>query len=515
LRILGGASGGEPEARAYLQARLAVLWKVMFWAFVSVVALQAMLYELAYPAIRPQLQDWVYVVAACGLGGMAIVWRALLGRRPLALGTLYVVDLTFCAGAGLSLGAVAVLAYDFAPSHYTCMIYASFAVFTRTIVVPSSGRWTFVTSLVTFVPMVAAAIVLAGLGIEPPALAFVIGATLLCAVAVALATRGSVTIYGLRRQVSAAMQLGQYTLEKKLGEGGMGVVYRARHVMLRRPTAVKLLHPERVGAENLARFEREVQLMSTLTHPNTVAVFDYGRSPDGVFYYAMEDLGGGIDLENLVRRFGPQPAARVIQILEQVCGALEEAHGLQLIHRDIKPPNIILCVRGGMPDVVKVVDFGLVKVIGGEAGPILGTPAYVAPEVVTDPASIGPASDLYALGAVGYFLLTGRRVFEGKSALELCLAHVTVEVMAPSRFAPVPAELEAIVLRCLAKTPAARFASARELALALRAVPVEGGWSREDAARWWAEFERTQQAALVASVTPTMTITVSLGERSA
>ena len=338
-------------------------------------------------------------------------------------------------------------------------------------------------------------------------------------VAVLLAAAGSRIIYGLRRQVSAAEQLGQYTLDRKIGEGGMGAVYLAHHVLLRRPTAIKLLLPDRNRADSLERFEREVQLMSQLTHPNTVAVFDYGRSFDGVFYYAMEYLGGGVDLEHLVERYGPQPAGRVAGILIQVCGALQEAHDRGLIHRDIKPANILLCERGAMPDVAKVVDFGLVKEFTTETGAstqvILGTPAYIAPEAVTDPNSIGPAVDLYALGAVGYFLLTGRRMFEGKTAVDVCIQHVTTIPRRPSEVAAihVPPELEAVIMRCVAKQPGDRHASAAALAVALAECPRGTDWNEEEARAWWRAFAIQEAATASTSSTPTRTMAIDLAGR--
>jgi eukaryotic-like serine/threonine-protein kinase len=284
---------------------------------------------------------------------------------------------------------------------------------------------------------------------------------------------------------------------------------------LRRPTAVKLLLPDRVGgADNLDRFEREVQLMSQLTHANTVAVFDYGRSPDGVLYYAMEYLAG-IDLEHLVRTHGAQPAGRVVAILVQVSGALQEAHDAGLIHRDIKPANIILCERGGVPDVAKVVDYGLVKEFAADSAAstqvVLGTPSYLAPEAVTDPSTVGPPADLYAVGAVGYFLLTGRKVFEGKTAVDICIAHVTKPPTPPSHLAMhVDPQLEAAIMKCLEKKPADRFASALELRAALLAVAPSDDWSVADARAWWQIFRATEQSVSDASQGETMTMPIDL-----
>jgi serine/threonine protein kinase len=296
-----------------------------------------------------------------------------------------------------------------------------------------------------------------------------------------------------QRASLAAKELGQYQLEEKLGEGGMGVVYRGRHKLLRRPTAIKLLHPDKSTDESVARFEREVQLTCQLNHPNTISIFDYGRTPEGLFFYAMEYLDG-INLETLVSRYGPQPEGRVIHILEQICGSLAEAHEICLVHRDIKPANVILNRRGGESDVVKVLDFGLVKAMDANktagltsANAVLGTPLYMSPEAVETPDSIDARSDLYAVAAVGYYLLTGTPVFSGKSVVEICMNHVHMPPVRPSdRLGkPISADVEAALLKGLEKKPADRYPTAREFSDALLACASARLWTRREAAAWW------------------------------
>ncbi|MBX3228628.1 MAG: serine/threonine protein kinase [Labilithrix sp.] len=271
------------------------------------------------------------------------------------------------------------------------------------------------------------------------------------------------TIYGLRSAVEKAVKLGQYVVHEKIGEGGMGSVYRASHAMLKRPTAIKVIAPERAGETATARFEREVLATSRLTHPNNVAIYDYGRTRGGVFYYAMELLEGE-DLARLVEREGPQPVARTRHILRQVVAALGEAHDAGLVHRDVKPANVMLCRRGGARDFVKVLDFGLVKDVATPPDmkltserALAGTPLYMAPECVIAPDTVGPAADVYALGCVAYFLLTGREPFTGGNVVEVFSGHIHATPEPPSRHAPaVPSDVDALVLRCLAKDPATR-----------------------------------------------------------
>jgi hypothetical protein len=319
------------------------------------------------------------------------------------------------------------------------------------------------------------------------------------ATALLLAAAGGIAlssrvVYGLQRSERRARRIGQYTLLEKLGEGGMGAVYRVRHALLRRPTALKLIRPDQVSAATVARFECEVQLTAELTHPCTIAIYDYGRTPDGVFYYAMEYLDG-ITLERLVRSDGPQPERRVVHLLEQICGSLAEAHAKELIHRDVKPANLMLCQRGGLCDVVKVLDFGLVKDLDAPGGvaltaaqTITGTPATLAPEAILHPEAVDERSDVYSIGAVAYALLTGEDVFPGEGAVEVMGKHLHVEPEPPSKRLgrAIDAELESLVLRCLAKSPDGRPCGAQALVAELDGVRARvGEWTAAEASGWW------------------------------
>ena len=291
-------------------------------------------------------------------------------------------------------------------------------------------------------------------------------------------------------------RLGQYTLERKLGKGGMGQVYLARHAMLRRPTALKILRREKTNEEALARFEREVQITSQLTHLNTIRIFDFGRTPNGTFYYAMEYLPG-VNLHTLVEKSGPLPESRVIHIMLQVCASLNEAHNVGMIHRDIKPENLIIYARGGDYDMVKVLDFGLAKVaVAGKsaADPAAelpaGTPQYLSPEAIQTPGAIDGRADLYSLAGVGYFLLTGKDVFEGKNPIEICRRQINDTPVPPSERLgrPLSKDLESIILKCLEKNRDLRPKDAAALTAELSACRDAGRWTQEQAKAWWDEI---------------------------
>ncbi len=303
------------------------------------------------------------------------------------------------------------------------------------------------------------------------------------------------SIMRLQKDVAMARRVGSYVLLKQLGEGGMSTVHLARHALLKRPTAVKLIKLHRATDELVARFEREVKIASRLTHPNTIEIFDFGRAPDGTPYYAMEYVEG-INFADLVERFGPQVPARVAYLLRQVCGSLKEAHELGLVHRDIKPHNLMLCRRGGELDVVKVLDFGLVKDTADRDARaltkslrILGTPLYMSPERIRDASAADPRDDIYAVGAVGYYLLTGRPVFESDSDLDIATQVLNTSAPRPSRLGvqQIPEEMDLAIYRCLAKSRADRPQMIDELMRVFDAC-MGARPLREAAAReWWAK----------------------------
>ncbi len=325
----------------------------------------------------------------------------------------------------------------------------------------------------------------------------------------AVAIYGAHVIHRLRVEAFQARQLGQYRLGQRLGSGGMGEVYLAEHQLLKRPCAIKLIAPERAADPRaMARFEREVRVTARLCHPNTIEIYDYGKTDDGTFFYAMEFLRG-YNLDELVKRFGPLPPGRVVYLLRQACSALSEAHAVGLVHRDIKPANIFASVKGGVPDFVKLLDFGLVKpLFEGESmevsqeGTVAGSPLYMAPEQASGEQEPDHRADIYALGAVGYYLLTGRPPFAGGSVLQVVIAHARDAVEPPSKIEPtVPEELERIILRCLAKSPAQRYPSVSELEEALGECACAINWSAAEARRWW-ERARVENSQTLADAEP-------------
>ncbi|MHC5018600.1 MAG: serine/threonine-protein kinase [Planctomycetota bacterium] len=285
--------------------------------------------------------------------------------------------------------------------------------------------------------------------------------------------------------------LGRYRLERRLGAGGFGEVFLARHALLRRPCALKRLRADRCTPEEQARFETEVQSTARLRHPNTVQVYDYGRDADGTFYFAMEYIRGR-SLHELVSSWGALPPARVIHLLRQACDSLSEAHDIGLVHRDVKPANLLVTSRSGIGDWLKVVDFGLVRNLKvppslGESGTAVGTAEFLAPEAIREPDAVDGRTDLYALGATAYYCLTGTLMFDAERTPELLRHHLEETPEPPSARLgrPLPADLEAIVLSCLAKSPDDRPSTARALRDRLDGCADAGGWTNADALQWW------------------------------
>jgi hypothetical protein len=329
----------------------------------------------------------------------------------------------------------------------------------------------------------------------------------------------------LGRQVGKAREMGSYQLVRMLGKGGMGEVWQAHHRMLARDAAIKLIQPEllargsgREADQVQRRFRQEAKITASLRSPHTVELYDFGVTEDGVFYYVMELLDG-IDLGTLVAKFGPQPTARAVHILRQMCLSLKDAHRHQMIHRDIKPNNIFLCRMGTEYDFVKVLDFGLVKALNAKEGAMtaeggtMGTPDYMAPEMALGRNDIDARCDLYGVGCVAYWLLTGKQVFEARSGMPMMLAHVREMPVRPSERSglAIPHSLEEIVMRCLAKEPAERYASAEELDRALGSCAnLGGGWTAGDAEKWWLHNRPEEVRADTASDGATVTQQITL-----
>jgi eukaryotic-like serine/threonine-protein kinase len=326
---------------------------------------------------------------------------------------------------------------------------------------------------------------------------------LILSVASAIAIFGSYKISELHQEAFEAKKLGQYQLQKLLGAGGMGEVHLGEHLLLRRQCAIKLIRPEHAGdPTTLERFEREVQAMATLTHWNTVEIYDYGRTEDGTFYYVMEYLPG-LSLEEMVEQHGPLPPARAVHFLRQLCAALREAHAIGLIHRDIKPSNVIACQRGGVHDVAKLLDFGLVQCFGLDEsngkltvqGTVLGSPAYISPEQALGKGNVDRRTDIYSLGGLAYFLLTGQTPFVRETAMEMLVAHVHELAAPPSELrTDIPADVDEIVLRCLRKDPQKRFDDVAALDDALASCACAGDWDGRQAGSWWESQPRAVTA---------------------
>jgi serine/threonine-protein kinase len=436
----------------------------------------------------------VFVAISVGLWGISRL-GILSPERLLDLGLVYEV----VGGFSVVLGTSAGMVWD-PQAHILGLSWISVWIVGFPFVIPATPRRAALAAFTTALMApagLAAYHILSGTPMSPPRVwSGLTMPTLICA---GIATAGSRIVYGLSRDVERARALGAYRLEERLSQGGMGEIWRARHHMLARPAAVKLVRLDTLRGTQarqaaVSRFEREAQMTARLTSLHTVRLYDFGVTEDGTFYYAMELLEG-LDLESLVNRDGPMPPERAVHMLVQACRSLAEAHGLGLVHRDIKPANLFVCRQGQDYDVLKVLDFGLVRpenspgqtLLTGDAT-VVGTPAYMAPEYVTG-APIGPPVDVYALGCVGYWLLTGQRVFDSKSPIEQVMRHLNekpVSIRARSPF-PVPEALEAALMQCLAKDPDDRPESSARLEAMLLEVPLERTWTPARARDAWRE----------------------------
>ncbi len=486
-QVTTSASLVDPASAAV--PRLAALAGV--FAFIAVVftLITALVH---FGVIHPPFQtNTTLTFAAIGFGFVAACAMVVVTRSTLPPGTILMKGLWFQVVAGLCIS-IAEQQSQHAGLPVVCIWILTFPL------LPVSPARARVAAFATAATVPLAIVVHAVVAHRPipanaPAWIPVVGGFACAQISVFVTS----VMHGLGRQVEHARRLGAYELVEELGHGGMGEVWRAEHHSLIRPAAVKLLRRDLTAMLPAAereslniRFQREVQATAMLSSPHTVAIFDFGHTHDGTLYYVMELLHG-LDIETLVEKHGPVPAERVVHLISQACDSLAEAHRRNLIHRDVKPANIYLCAVGLQVDFVKILDFGLVRNLRGDVrltneGSVSGTPAYLAPEAAAHN-QFDARGDIYALGCVAYYMLTGKLVFEAETAAGMMAAHIRDEATAPSQRSelPIPPELDAVVLACLAKKPADRPQSAEELQARLAAIPLRAPWSQPRARSWW------------------------------
>ena len=495
---------------AFVRERLALLGKTVFLlSFGFYVFLLANLVLVGGAAFMPVVRGPVALGHLCGSSVMGLLWLASRHARTLsALGALDAFSVI------VGCGFLAFMTVEDQNQILQALLAITVTVMIRAILIPSRPRRTMLLSALAFVPTIVVCIVrhhptdlLPGFSASYQKLHLTLNTVLWSVLGTTLATVTSRVTYGLRQQVAEVSELGQYVLEEKIGSGGMGEVWRARHRLLIRPAAIKLIRPQALATTSgdpellMRRFEREARATAALTSPHTVQLYDFGATDDGTLYYVMELLEG-LDLDTLVRRHGPLPAERAVHILRQVCSSLVDAHTNGLVHRDIKPANVVVSRAGTTFDFIKVLDFGLVKLDSAQRtddnavkltteGSTSGTPGFMAPEVVLGVTETDFRVDLYSLGCVAYWLLTGKLVFEGSSAVQVMVHHANTPAPRPSLRVelPIPTQLEDLVMECLEKDPSLRPHSAEVVIARLEAVPLASAWTAERAEHWWAAHQ--------------------------
>jgi len=502
--VQGSDSGRTAETESLLRSRLRSAALLLFAGFASF---------LVWHTIRIELHSWLpvslYIAHFVSTLILAAIGLSLCKTCPMTTRQLRWMELvTF----GVPLAFFVLLQYEKSaqwadeygvlPELFPCWLLM---IFTYALFIPNTWqRAAVIIGIMAAAPLIAitaTAIIDSDVG----ALLFtdarvLVETSLVVALAAVSAVLGVRTINSLRDEALRAKQLGQYKLKRLIGSGGMGEVYLAEHVLMKRPCAIKVIRPEKAGDPKvLARFEREVQATAKLSHWNSVDIYDYGRADDGTFYYVMEYLPG-MNLSELVRRYGPMPPARALHLVRQACNALSEAHDLGLVHRDIKPANIFAAIRGGRFDVAKLLDFGLAKPLldmGAaqltQEGAITGSPLYMSPEQAIGDREPDARSDIYAVGAVLYFLVTGRPPFDDQQPMKVLIAHAHEPPPPPSQYNPdVPDDVELVIMRCLQKSPLDRYQSAGDVVAALEDCDDFGRWTRDDARNWWLERESAE-----------------------